>query len=511
MPATSRWLLFDKDAVTTFTGETNESISGTGSNGYVEASSATSGTVTITTGVSDQFYVNVDGGGNNLITLTSGTDLDSRMVAREMEFKIQEVFDNVRCGYENNKFRVYSNTLGTTSTVSVNNGPNDCLHLLGMASSQGGPLTVNAVPGLASINNAAYTGQLTLGGQFKGQLSDIYTVMIGKDHPVGDAVASGANTYAGSTVTAGDWNEGTTETYTVTVSTTNGSVMNNGSGNVPTISWTSTQGDGPPTSPVELLYSDYWYEVGTKGLIMKFSDSPFGNGDVFNITCTQIQYAVATSGAASVGSAQYHWSSKREGKSSSATTTQVTGTAVGNKGLTVAFSNSGSLTARDEFRIISMGPQPTTKGVTILNYGAVTVSTYSEAQAVWFELTSGATVLSNPKFGLQSHGTASHHNQGNNDTKFAFGTAGAGTPASDNTEWHYGVDSSTDLISDVPPSYLAATEDNLAVVSTADASEVLGIVPGHMVTDFVWLAVKLGAVETGANPSIVYRMFYDFS
>lgn len=514
MVATTRFVLFDNDAETVMTGATNESISGTGAPGYVESASAASDTVTITAGVADQMQVNVDSNGFKQITLTSGTNLDSRIVARDISYKLKQLvsapeMDNVLCEYLNNKFRITSSSLGTTSQVAVNNGSNDCLHLLGMASSQGGPLTVTTVAGQASSNNAAYTGQLTIGGEYKGQFDDIYTVMIATSHPVGSVTGSGGNTYAGTADSAGDWNESSDETYTITISTSNGSVMNAGTGNVPTFTVTSTQGDNV-AAPIEILYSDYWYNIGTKGLRVKFTDAPFGDGDVFTVPCTAILYAQGTNTSAGVGTAEYVWSSRREGISSSSTTTQTTGTAVGTKGATAAFSASGNLTRRDEFRILCSAPQPTTLGVTTLNYGSVTVSTYSPVKSVWFELVSGATVLSNTKFGLQSHGTASHHNQGNSDTLFAFGNGGEGTPGSDGTEWKRAVTGS-DLSSDTPPSYLAATEDNLSEVTTADNSETVGVANGEMVSDFIHLAVKLGAAEVGANPSIVYRMFYDFS
>lgn len=514
MIATSRWVLFDPNADTALTGQTNEAISGTGTVGYVEASTATSGTVSIVAGVSDQMQVSVNGNGFQQITLTSGTALDARMVAREIEFKLKQLpgseFDHVTCDYENNKFRIRSSSLGTTSSVAVDNGTNDCLHLLGMAVSQGGSLSVTTQNGAASANNVAYTGQLTISGVYAGQFSDIYTVLIGDTHPVGNSTPSGTNTYAGTSESAGDWNTGTAETYTVTISTANGSVMNNGAGNVPTFTVTSTQGDNVGT-PIELLYADKWYNVGTKGVRIKFTDAPFGNGDIFTIVCTPIDTVDGSNTAAAVGSAQYVWSSLREGKSSSPTTTQVTGTAVGTKGVTVAFSNSGSLTRRDSFRIICSGPQPTTLGVTVLNFGSVTVSTYSPTKVVWFELLSGATILANTKFGLNSNGTAQHHNAGNNDTKFAFGHSGEGSPGSNGTEWKKGIVGSTDLVSDTPPVYLYDTEDNMPVVSTADQSIPVGVAPGTMTSDFIYLAIKLGALETGANPSIVYRMFYDYS
>jgi hypothetical protein len=517
MPATSRFVLFDVDE-TTGTSVTSSdtadpgSSNGRGTIGFAESNTTAPDTLTIQEGVNDEINFTVDGVGPNLITLTSGTDLDARFIARELNFKMKQIIgvDFTSVEYINNKYRIYSGTMGPSSSMSTAAGTNDVAADLELDF----PNTTN---GVANDNSGTYTGTMSVSGVYTGQFDDIYTLIIAETHPVGNAVAGGGNTYAGSATTAGDWNvSGSgTETYTITVDGSTNPTMNGGTGNVPVMTWTSSgsgiAGNDNDATGVELLYSDYFYEVGTKGLRVKFSDAPFGSSDTFTVTCT-----TASGGVDPVGTAEYHWSSLQEGKSSSATTTTVTpgGSRIGTRGVEVSFSSGSNLTAGDEFRIICSGPQPTTLGVTTLNYGAVTVSTYSPVKAVWFELMSGATILSNTKFGLQSHGTAQHHLTGSNDSLFSFGTAGKGTPAGTNpeiqTEWRTSVEAS-DISSDTPPDYLSATEDNLSEVSTADASESVGVGSGQMVSDFIWLAVKLGANESGANPSIVYRMFYDFS
>jgi len=513
VPAVTRWVYFDPNTDTALTAQTNETISGTGTFGSIEASTATSGTMTLTPSA-NQLQVSVNGVGFQSITLTSGTNLDARMVAREIEFKLKQLpgaeFDFVTCAYINNRFRIRSSSLGSTSTVAVDNGANDCLHLLGMAVSQGGGLSVTTVNGAVSANNGAYTGQVTTSGVYGGQFSDIYTVLVGSVHPVGNAVISGGS-FTGAVTMAGDWNRSVTDVYTITVATSGtGPTMNAGTGNVPTFTVTSSGGDTNATA-TQLLFADHFYEVGTRGLRVRFSDGVFTHNTTFNITCTAIATADGSNVSAAVGTARYHWSSLREGKSSSFTTTQVTGTAVGTKGVTIAFSNSGSLTARDSFRILCSGPQPTTLGISLLNFGSVTVSTYSPTKVVWFQLLSGATLLTNTKFGLNSHGTAQHHNAASADTKFAVGFAGEKTPAANGSQWKKGISGATDLASDVPPAYLASTEDNMPEVNTAGQSIDLGVANGEMITDFIYLSIKLGALETGANSSILWRMFYDYS
>jgi hypothetical protein len=58
---------------------------------------------------------------------------------------------------------------------------------------------------------------------------------------------------------------------------------------------------------------------------------------------------------------------------------------------------------------------------------------------------------------------------------------------------------------------LFATKADLAVVASADNAETIGNYLGAVVSDFIYLAIKLGANETGANSTINYRMFFDFS
>ena len=51
------------------------------------------------------------------------------------------------------------------------------------------------------------------------------------------------------------------DTYTITIDTTNGSVMGAGSGNVPTFTVADTPGTDDNANPIELLYTSHWYDV----------------------------------------------------------------------------------------------------------------------------------------------------------------------------------------------------------------------------------------------------------
>jgi hypothetical protein len=300
--------------------------------------------------------------------------------------------------------------------------------------------------------------------------------------------------------------------------------MGAGSGNVPTFVVTDAPGTDDNANPIELLYADHLYDVGNLGVRAKFSDAVFGNGDTFDVVAF---VASGTGYPKSVGSAKYIWSSSNGDSSKSlgigATTTQTTGTQLGSKGVTISFSDSGTLSLQERFNVMCRGPQPIDSNVTQLNFGNVTVSTNSAVKAVWFELISGAVSMSTVKFSLQADGSFQHHDQGDNDTEFHFGTSGGGNSApgggpTTNSQVEFSVDSdgfgnidATDIDSDSSPSNLFATKADLAVVNSADNAESLGNFQGAVVSDFVYLAIKLGANETGANSTINYRMFFDFS
>jgi hypothetical protein len=178
------------------------------------------------------------------------------------------------------------------------------------------------------------------------------------------------------------------------------------------------------------------------------------------------------------------------------------------------------LQVRDVWRVVTRSPLPEAYSVTNINYGNVTVTTYSPVKAHVFEIMSGAVDMSSVKFSLQSHGTFSHHDQGDADSLFAFGTVGCGNPgdysgvAGTGVEWKSGI-ASADLTADKvggnvgAPTYLYAVNDNLAVVSSADNAENVG--SSQLVSDFIFTAIKLGANESGANSNINYRLYFDFS
>ncbi len=526
MAAITRWISYDTDAVGS-AGDGNGS-QGLGTRGFslgrgaVDADGINIGPTT------NRLYVNIDGSdvSGSYITLYSGSALDPRLVARDITEKIlaqapsDEKFANAVCLWEDqywgtdpsisagNRLQIYSGTLGSASSVTVaTSGTNTAHSVLGFG-------TKTETGGSASGNNNATDPYITVSGTYTGLFHEVYRIVISTDNGAtrGIGTATPSIVYAGTATFGGVFNGSADDTYTVTIDVTNGTTMGAGAGNVPRMKWTSTNDSMLAGQWVELLYPNHIYHVGTLGATVSFTDAVFGAGS-WSLLVFKPDFAQGSNTNAAIGIAQYVYASTRGDESASPTTTASGGSALGTKGLTLSFAGSNSLYAGDEFYVTAAGPYPgalANYNITSLNYGNVTVSTDSNVKAVVFEIQSGAVELSTVKFGLQNNGSFSHHNTGNSDTFFRFGTAGPGNNASDGTEWRQNV-LYTDIDSDTPPSYLYATEDNLSVVSTADASESIGNMNGGLVADPMWLTIHLGASETGANSTINYRLYFDFS
>ena len=368
----------------------------------------------------------------------------------------------------------------------------------------------------------SYNGGVTVSGAYNGFFDETYTIVICKEYGVNTPSKGGSNSYTGTITQGGYYNFTDSATYTINIDTTNGTTMGGGTGNVPKMSWTCVGISDDSAADVELLYPNYWYKVGTKGAMVKFTDAVFSHcppgTPAWTLVCSYPQYTHGTNTTGAAGDALYVWGSTRgddAGAGGQLATSETSWTRLGSRGIYIKFNGSNNFEAGDEFKVICTPPQPSSYGITNLNYGNVTVSTESAVKAVIFEITSGAVEMSTVKFGLQSHGSFSHHTENNSDTYFRFGTVGpgnnSGSSPADGLEWRTSVTAS-DISSDTPPSYLYATEDNLNVVSDADDSEAVGA-SGFMgmASDPIWLNIKLGASEVGANSTINYRIFFDYS
>jgi len=531
--AVSRWVRYPIAGTTGFSTIQN------GTRGLQRGTANTSDKFTIPGGANNQMKVNIDGAAGPApyqITLTSGTDLDPRFVARDIQRKLQTAgagvndgFDYCQVEFSNYKssngfgqFVIRSGTTDTGSTVAITAGDSSVLSLLGLNSLATENGTNDHLGTSTDALDAAYTGTATVSGVYRGAFDDLYQLTIGDIQPIGTATAAGGNTYgisnAGVATGGGFWNGDADETYTVTIATTNGQTVGGGTGNVPTFTVTSTQSDDVATAQ-EILYADEPYYIGTRGLTISWSDAPFGSGDVFTVICTKPTTVDGSNPTGAVAVAEYQYRSFLGDDSSAVTVTSVGGTALGRKGLTVGFSDSGVLTPRDEFKVVCKGPTPEAFGVTNMVYGNVTVTTESPVKVHQFEIISGAVDMSSVKFSLQSHGTFSHHDAGDLDTFFRYGTAGFGNPGDGTSNPNEGPEWTTSVLAaDIAtaktsgntgaPIHLDSTVTDLAVVSSADNAEDVG--NRSLVADFVWTNIRLGAQESGANSSINYRLYFDY-
>jgi len=528
MVAVTRWVQYDINAG----GEATDGNTGCkGTRGYSTSTSTASDVFTVTD-TFNRLYLSIDGESAPYITLTSGIELDARFVAKDITEKLHALgkgtkkWNNAICKWSNDKsagqcFKIYSGSLGSSSSVVVISGSNSVGNVLGYGTKQeyGGLNTP------AHGIGYGFGGTVTVSGTYKGKFDEVYKVVISNDTfsegataPRGIATPTKdvLNLYTGTLTTGGVFNASSNITYTISINTTNGTTMGVGTGNCPTMSWTSTGSDGS-TKATELLYVDHWYTVGDWGLMVKFTDAVFNTcSPAWTISCYKPDYAQGTNASAPVGLAQYVWSSNRGDFSTvPLTTSSGTFTRLGSRGINIKFNPSSSpdnFNAADEFYIICSAPAPLQYDISSLNYGNVTVSSESPVKSYMFEVMSGAVELSTVKFSLQSHGSFSHHEQNNNDTMFRFGTVGpgntAGSSPTDGIEWQPVV-TPNDIDSDTPPSYLYHTKSNLSVVSSADDSESIGYY--GITADSIWSNIKLGSSETGANSTINYRMYFDYS
>lgn len=536
MAATTRWVRYPVAGSTGYV-----STESRGYRGLQRGTANTSDSFTIPGSANNQLKVNIDGASAPApyqITLTSGTNLDPRFVARDIQRKIQAAgagvndgfnycqveFSNWKSSNGYGQFVIRSGSTGSSSSVSITSGDSDVLSILGMNTLATENGTNDHVGTATGAVNAAYTGSVTVSGTYRGAFDDTYKVIIAPDQPVAAATYGGGNTYgvsnAGTATAGGFWNGDSDETYTVTVDTTNGSVVGGGTGNVPTFTVTSTQSDNVATAQ-EILYANEPYYIGTRGLTLKWTDAPFGDGDTFTVVCTKPTTVDGANATAAVGTAEYVYRSLLGDDSDigTSTVTSIGGSALGRKGLTISWSNSGVLTPRDEWTVVCKGPTPEAYGVTNMSYGNVTVTSESAVKIHQFEIVSGAVDMSSVKFSLQSHGTASHHNAGDSDTYFRFGTAGFGKPgdgsssANEGPEWTSNITASDLATAKTSgntgaPIALDSSVPNLAVVSSADDAEEVG--NKALVSDFIITCVRLGAQESGANSTINYRMYFDY-
>lgn len=516
MAATARWIQYDPDSEGTI--GLGRNAGGVGTRGYSVGTASVGDTFTIGSST-NKLYISIDGDSGPSITVYSGSELDPRFIANDITEKLRalgkddERWDCAICKWENtadegNRFKIYSGSTGVSSSVTISTTGSNSVHsVLGFA-------TRDEVGGEETDNT--FNGTINVTGTYKGLRPEVYRIVITNDNDAtrGIGTATQSITYDGTFTTGGVYNYASDTTYTITIDVTNGTTMGGGTGNVPMMSWTASPSSDDSTVSTELLYPDYWYNVGTRGLMVKFSDAVFASG-YWLVPCYEPDYTDGTNVTNPPGTAYMAYSSDR-GDMSGAVITPASGTTtdLGTRGLSIEFlpnSSTDYLGIRDEFYVICNGPAPDSTDISSVNFGNVTVSTESDVKCVAFDVIAGAYQLSSVKFGLQSDGSFSHHYDGNEDTMFRFGTVGpdntAGSDPETGIEWYPGIEAS-DIDSDVAPAYLYSTAANLEVVSTADDSQSVGNL--GLTSDPVWFNIKLGSSETGSS-TCNYRCFFDYS
>jgi hypothetical protein len=514
--AITRWVQYDPTSQGTYGEGRNAGC--VGARGYSIGTASIGDTFNIGP-TTNKLYISIDGDTGPYLTLYSGTNLDPRFVARDITEKMRSLgktdarWDDAICKWENtpadgNKFKIYSGSLGVASSVVVSTVGAESAHsVLGFT-------TRTEAGGTVTTNN--FAGTMSVSGVYKGMMPEMYKVVITSDNDAARGIGASTKSisYDGTFSTGGVYNYSSDTSYTITIDVTNGTTMGGGTGNVPIMTWTASPSADDSSVNTELLYPDHWYNIGTRGLMVKFSDAVFANG-YWTVPCYEPDYSSGSNTTDIPGAAYFAYSSDR-GDMGAAALTPVSGTttALGSRGLQIQFNPVGGtdyLGIRDEFLVVCNSPKPTNYNIGSVNFGNVTVSTESDTRSVIFEVESGAYQLSSVKFGLQSHGSFAHHYAGNNDTMFRYGTVGPGNPSGlapeDGIEWYPTV-VAADIDSDISPTYLYSTKANLEVVATADDSQLVG--NKGLVADPVWFNIKLGSSETGAS-TCNYRLFFDYS
>jgi hypothetical protein len=492
--------------------------------------------ITITSSNSDLAIVMGDGLETNskTITLSSGINLDPRVIARDITDKMHReypvntpLWTQAYCLWWRNNFEIRTGIAGLEASIRLNTCSNNAADTLGL------PVSAEAIHG--SNNNRLYDGGIAAGNKttntwsgtvtvdgtsFAGSWDEYTVVAINSDAGLGQGSASiithASGTYPGVVTLGGVYNYTLGSTYHVSVTVSgSASYMNGVKDACPVLDWYSDPASGDTTSSgsIQLLYPNYPYPLGNKGLWVKFSNAPFSYpGDAWMIQASGI---VAPEGYDyQWGSAMRKiiWSSIRGDVEWAYQDTATYGDSfrVGRKGIYVTADQNYSVAPGDVLRIRVPGPVPYLFDITSINLGNITVTTSSRVFAVRFDLIGGAIELTNVRFSLLDNGGMAYHDGVN--TAVRFGTVGPGQKAVNqdyDVEWWNEV-----VVQDLVPTkpdYLYAIDANLTEVTTADDSKVIGIDPFEsLISDYIYCSVMLGADESGQK-TMVYRCYFDYT
>jgi hypothetical protein len=509
---------------------------GRGTTGTLQGAAPPTVPITLTSSTCDLLITMNDGATttSKTFTLASGVNLDPRVIARDITDKMHKeypvnspVWTAAICHWWKSGFLLLNGICGSNSMVRVDYTANSAAGALGFTHGVAGYGSENNIlpdGGLATGNKVTNTwsGSMSSSGTLFNGSCDIYTITaVNSDSGEGQGTASvlthASGSYAGTVSLGGIYNYSDNTIYHMVVTVTgSASYMSGVTGNVPVMTWWGEGGDTTCSGAIELLYPNYPYPLGNKGLWVKFSNYPFSYpSDAWAISASGINYAG--------GSYNYQWGGAFRKiiwsslKGDVQWTQQSTATfgnyfPVGRKGIYLSANQDYNVAPGDTIRVRIPGPVPYNFDITSINLGNITVTTSSRVFCVRFDLIGGAIELTNIKFSLLNDGGMAYHDGSN--TYFPWGTVGPGQKAvsyggSYDVEWWSNVNVQ-DLIPP-KPGYMYAIDSNLVPVSTADDSKVIGVDPfDGLISDYIFCAVHLGADESGAKTA-VYRCYFDYT
>ena len=126
MSAITRWNLYNTTSTST-PGTGGGTAKGRGTRGQALATASVSDSFNIGSS-NNRLYATLDGVTGPYVTLTSGVDLDPRFVAKDITEKLHNLgkattsFDQAQCVWDDNQFKLYSGSLGSSSSAAVVSG-----------------------------------------------------------------------------------------------------------------------------------------------------------------------------------------------------------------------------------------------------------------------------------------------------------------------------------------------------------------------------------------------------
>jgi hypothetical protein len=246
-------------------------------------------------------FISISSTDHSLRLIKNGTNIDILLCEGEnlspfyISYYLSQLLKshNMDCEFINNCF--IFKTDNETDTLSV-----------GTANENDGktPLYLDTViTGTGVDGENGYSGSVSVSGIYTGMTNDTYWIMCSGNN-IFTVTPNPSNIYKGSIEVAGTFLSSSSINYTIAINTTNGNIANQGWGFTPKFTVSSTDTDDTPVA-CDLLSYGVWYEIGNKGVKIRFTEYPFGNGDSFTIDCLAPQTADGTNNTANSDEATF--------------------------------------------------------------------------------------------------------------------------------------------------------------------------------------------------------------